>query len=127
MYFFSNSPVKWRLTKVVCDKAPLVVVLRPNSLLLPPKRIGGCTHLASTAITDEHELEGGLALLFRHLLCFVEGVCWCCRNTSVVSFLLDDRAPYLLRVILALADRKSEWIGFAGRWCSCLQKGCLCR
>jgi len=69
MYFFSNSPVRWRLTKVVC----VMKLCQRVDFLLTPSMPGAsptscrwpATHLASTAITNEHQLEGRL-LLFRH-------------------------------------------------------------
>jgi hypothetical protein len=54
MYFFSNSPVRWRLTKVVCK-----VSWVDGAEWRAP-------HLSGASIADEDELEGGVLLLFSH-------------------------------------------------------------
>lgn len=59
MYFFSNSPVKWRLTKVVCGydcQSLLFSSIHPY--LFSQSWWVGCSYLAGTAVTDEDELEG---------------------------------------------------------------------
>lgn len=92
MYFFSNSPVKWRLTKVVClpqVSYRLKPIMNHGRLdfsmrwLMPldhtsrlyteylqwPQaergKLGRGTDLSSTTISDQHKLEGGR--------------CWCAR------------------------------------------------
>jgi len=72
MYFFSNSPVRWRLTKVVyAVHVSVTHWLRLRLRLRQPEvfRVacdGPVTHLASATIANEDQLEGG-SLLFRHL------------------------------------------------------------
>ena len=64
MYFFSNSPVKWRLTKVVwfCSLAGCLFPTRgPCCCRRLMRKIGivlSSTHLSSTTVTHKHELEG---------------------------------------------------------------------
>lgn len=78
MYFFSNSPVKWRLTKVVYRGC----LVSRNSSLLPHicsrlmrtahDRVSSadCPYLSGTTVTNKDELEGwGLSLAFRHVCC----------------------------------------------------------
>lgn len=82
MYFFSNSPVKWRLTKVVCDadcvsisdrywRCGPVELMRgaKDSPQLDKENPGGRAYLSRTTITDKHKLEG------RYLLCGSVGHC----------------------------------------------------
>jgi hypothetical protein len=74
MYFFSNSPVKWRLTKVVCGASGQhwsVSVRCCDEFVVPrqrhrqPQRRGvrkamlKGAYLSSSAVTNKHELEGG--------------------------------------------------------------------
>jgi hypothetical protein len=66
MYFFSNSPVKWRLTKVVCGGAVSNLLSQSLSIaqavsingLLSRTALQKVTYLSGTTITDKHELEG---------------------------------------------------------------------
>lgn len=68
MYFFSNSPVKWRLTKVVyLEKVVSVVIRQRKQRSRVCKRSARSAedrsaHLASTTVTNKHELEGGSLL-----------------------------------------------------------------
>jgi hypothetical protein len=87
MYFFSNSPVKWRLTKVVYRKNKMSVGVAVfdgrslhvsrDSVQLGGVKLGGRrrkiakedvaswdpTHLSGTTVTDKHKLEGRGLLL----------------------------------------------------------------
>jgi len=69
MYFFSNSPVKWRLTKVVCTKiVKLAKHPKTRGSATPhqsARRVArtirmfvGETYLAGATIANEDELEG---------------------------------------------------------------------
>ena len=104
MYFFSNSPVKWRLTKVVCQAKPLAFVLDCRHIALlfvmlagvirRPRQsqhnVRGLTHLSCTAVTNKHELEGrDVAACFGHGcgllwwgMCDVMRKIWPRRNVS---------------------------------------------
>ena len=81
MYFFSNSPVKWRLTKVVYKVQPLALVLECRRIVLLFAMLPGVirrpkhsqcsvkfwTHLSCATVTDEDELEGrDVAACFGH-------------------------------------------------------------
>lgn len=74
MYFFSNSPVKWRLTKVVWDgfvskSARAASYAGPagcamaatGSVLAHAMWEKQTAYLSCTTVTDEHELEGWAA------------------------------------------------------------------
>lgn len=83
IYFFSNSPVKWRLTKVVClmislylwmDCCPLAVGMKRIIVSWQPSRWQQqqfhpqIAYLSSSSITDKHKLESwcSLSTSFRH-------------------------------------------------------------
>jgi hypothetical protein len=89
MYFFSNSPVKWRLTKVVCREVVSDVFLQELCLSRGRPHTPGCdrkssriwqAYLSGTTVTDKHELEGRDAALLGSLghgeVC-CGGVCGC--------------------------------------------------
>lgn len=80
MYFFSNSPVKWRLTKVVCRATMSALLsLQVGWLVCLSCSWAPCaaksflntmcqiwTHLSCSTVTDKHELEGGNGACFGH-------------------------------------------------------------
>ena len=103
MYFFSNSPVRCRLTNVVC---------RALSVIVAPIENGGhTTDLASATIAHEHQLKGrvlALGLAFSHGALGSVAMTW---NLSA-SVELEQQSPAVEeRVEAEEVVRLVEWVG----------------